>query len=436
MNKTLVHKVVNNHKYNILTLPGTNLFKIEIVNLWGAYVERAIEVETNKNIYGLSHLVEHLGFRSTKDFTTPQLMKAIKSEGNYNASTDHSRINYWFKTTTDRAATAVKLACNFTFNDLTTIPVAEFETERKVVMNEINQYNDDDQTMFHFNTTSGLCNLHKDDNILGDHDVIGSLTLDDAISLKKHFLGNGEHIFNITYDPMKMTEEQAIALVESEVARFETQLDPVPYIPGYTDNIVTPIVGGGSVLIENESEQSMTTILMDVVNNLSTSRVGNAYLSSLAPETSLNDVIREQNGLTYGISFSDSDIAFKNFTSFSCDVSKGTEQLLVELFGKSIDLSAKAYTPAAHTELHGQLSLKRSMAFVNQERYDYLLSSAIWESENLIEFEDIFAVDVDAGTQAVIDKNCTFDRVSEYLSAVQQAALAQNYTRITNYDVL
>lgn len=92
----------NGNTYNMLALPGTNYFKFQILNKMGSHIERSYNKKNNGNVYGISHFIEHLGFRNPKDYTTAELMTTLKNEGNYNASTDYDRIDYWFETSMDR----------------------------------------------------------------------------------------------------------------------------------------------------------------------------------------------------------------------------------------------------------------------------------------------------------------------------------------------
>ena len=50
----------NGKTYNFLALPNTNFFKLEIINMYGANIERVIENKYGKNLYGISHFIEHL----------------------------------------------------------------------------------------------------------------------------------------------------------------------------------------------------------------------------------------------------------------------------------------------------------------------------------------------------------------------------------------
>jgi predicted Zn-dependent peptidase len=178
----------NDKTYNILSLPGTNFFKFEIINMMGSNIERLYNKKYNKNVFGISHFIEHLGFRSPKDYSTQELMKLIKNEGTYNASTDYDRINYWFQTTMDRIDLGIRLVANYALNNLDTIPKEEFEIERKVVFNEAKRYADDDQTMFWFNSTRALTGYSTEDNIIVNPKTIDTFTLEDCISIKNTFL--------------------------------------------------------------------------------------------------------------------------------------------------------------------------------------------------------------------------------------------------------
>ena len=78
-NRTFKSINYNGRVYNLLTLPNTNFFKFEIINKYGSHIERIYKERTGKNVFGISHFIEHLGFRATKDFDTATLLKLIKN---------------------------------------------------------------------------------------------------------------------------------------------------------------------------------------------------------------------------------------------------------------------------------------------------------------------------------------------------------------------
>lgn len=431
MKRTYEQKVVNGHKYNMLGLPGTNFFKFEVINMYGSHIERIYKEKYGKNVYGISHFIEHLGFRATKDYPTTELLTLIKNEGSYNASTDYDRINYWFQTSMDRINLGINLVCNFTFNTLENIPADEFEIEKKVVYNEAKRYADDDQTMFYFNIAKSLAGYHTEDNVIGIPETIDTFTQEDAIRIKDIFMQSGENIFNVTYDSNILTADEVIEKIEAEMSRFKPAgiAEPIHY-DEYRTGIIEPkkIVAK----IDNESEQFMTYLNIDVVGNKMVADAGNAYLSAYAVDTSLNDVIREQNGLTYSISFGADNISYKPYTYFACDVTKGTETQLMELFKESINKSADAWSDEAYKKVMDTRELKRTMSLLDQKSYGGWHNTATWYPEIIEALAPILKEDVDAAYRIMDVEMITKEAIGEYLETVRTAVNNADYAIVTN----
>ncbi|MBT5491050.1 insulinase family protein, partial [bacterium] len=265
MNKTFKTKQYKNLNFQLLALPDTNYFKIEVVNKLGADAERTYLKKTGENIFGLSHLVEHLSFKTSKDYSTEELLKLLKSEGIFNASTDFDRINYFFETSMDKLNLGTKLIFNCALNTLLKVSQEDFETEKLVVTNEIKRYFDDDQTMFHLSIPSSLLDLDKNDNILGSPETIKEVTLKQSQSLKSFFLNEGENFFNITYDPTILTELEVLEAVYSEYIKFEKQPSaeyPITAIE-VKEDLKQPIKNN-RIKLDSEAEQSLTYFNFDI----------------------------------------------------------------------------------------------------------------------------------------------------------------------------
>lgn len=440
MKKTFKRKVINGRTYQLLTLPGTDLFKFEIVNKFGANIERVIYALGDKKLFGIAHFIEHLGFRSPRDFTTEELMEMLKIHGSYNASTTHDRINYWFKTNTARADIAINLVCNYALNDLSTITEEEFNIEKKVVYNEAKRYADDDQTMFYFNVEPTICGYHEEDNVIGIPETIDTFTLEDACHIKRQFLdlGNqhGCQTFNVTYDSDAITEEEVISKVEKELKTWYPQSLTSPslgtqvlfelYVKHLGDDRI------GTFTFENEAEQAMTAIMMDVIdNNIIAAQLGNSYLSNYS-KTSLNDIIREKNGLTYGVYFYEDTMSYYPYTTFSCDVTKGTEELLITLFEQSINDSVAAFSEDEFTKVQDTIKLKRTLSFIDQQKYDWFhwLGSSY---PNIIDKNrELYETDLAKAYETTIRDMATYNQVKDYLSRVQTVVNNKMYSKVTN----
>jgi len=429
--KTYKQITHNGHKYNMLALPGTNFFKFELINMYGSHIERLYEERYGKNVYGISHFIEHLGFRATKDYSTTELLSLIKNEGTYNASTDYDRINYWFQTTMDRIDKGIRLVANYALNTLDGIPQDEFEIEKKVVYNEAKRYADDDQTMFWFNSTRSLTGYKEQDNVIGIPETIDTFTQEDCIKIKDMFLSNAEMVYNVTFDPTILTANEVIDKIEAELARHKP-LGIAEVVTQEEYNNVVVLPKNVTFKLENESEQVMTLVNMDVVTDKITADSANAYLSNYAEDTSLNDIIREQNGLTYGIHFGADNTSYKPYTYFGCDVSKGTETLLMELFQDSINKSTDAWSEEAYEKFMTAKRLKRTMSLLDQKNYGSWHSIATWYPEVIEELKDVLATDLDKAYDEMDNKYSTFEAIGEYLETVRKTVNSKDYGFVTN----
>ena len=406
MKRTFKTKKINDRNYNILALPGTNFFKFEIVNMYGSIVERIYRDRTGRNVYGLSHLVEHLSFRATKDYSSKELLNIINSEGVYNASTDTTRINYWFQTTMEKSSLGIKLVLNYALNDLTKISQEEFDIEKKVVYNEAKRYADDDQNMFAFNLYPTMTELHPEDNIIGIPETIDTFSLEDAIALKSIFLQNAEVFYNITYDPEILTENEIVEQIEYELSRFKHD----SMIEGISKELYSSYLKRPSnkkYISDNESAQMLTAINLDVVDNKIIADAGNDYLARYAKDTSLNDVIREQHGLTYGIDLYTHNIDYRDYVMFGCDVSKGSEELMMKLFEQSVNDSVDAWSEESYMNYMNTRKLKRTLDLVNQKNYSSWFNLAIWNPEIFKEVKDIASDNIDIAYDKLDNIFCT-----------------------------
>jgi len=428
MNKTFTTETINGQRYQFLTLPGSNLFKIEIINLIGSNIERTSKRFTSTNVYGLAHLIEHLSFHATKDYSTDELTILMKNEGVHNASTDHDRINYFFTTTTDRTELAIKLVCNYALNDLTRIPQEEFDTEKKVVFNEAKRYADDDQTMFYFNMVSALNNYHAEDNVIGLPDTIQNFTLEDAVEIKKIMINYGDQVINITYDPEQLKIDDIVKEVEHQLIRFRSGPYANKVGEEWKSDLKYP--QPGHTAVNNESEQILTGLVFDVITDIFVAKLGNAYLAHYS-DSSLTDIIREKNGLTYGIGFYNDTFSFKPYTIFSCDVSRGDEDKLIQLIQSSISESVEGFDEESYLKLLRTIDLQRVLRHVNLSQHDTLFWLSLWYPDAMKPYAEILAKNIDDAYRA-IDCDCSFAAISEYIGNVKQIASDQSWSRVDN----
>jgi hypothetical protein len=269
--------------------------------------------------------------------------------------------------------------------------------------------------------------------VIGIPETVETFLLEDAIELKRIFLANGEQIHNITYDPMVMTEEVVLARVLAELDRFtlpEQTNNDAEIDENY--NKLTTLPRLGEHKLDNESEQAMTALYLDSVKHIWTASTANLYLGHYATNTALDDVIREQNGLTYGVSFYEDIVGYHPFTTFMCDVSRGTEGKLMELFESSINASVDAFTEEAYDKLMKTRHLKRTMRYVNQENYDSLFWTGVWYPYIIAGAAAEFAENVDSSFPLLDNERAQYEQLREYLSDVRDLVNAKEWSRVTN----
>ena len=412
-NKTFKTIKRDGKTFNLLTLPNTNYFKFEIYNPYGSNVERVVNDKTGKNVYGISHFIEHLGFKSTKEFTSEEIWTIGKNEGVFNAGTNYEQINYWFETTADKTDLAIKFVCNIALNDLTKITQKEFDTEKKVVYNESKRVYDNHQTLFYRNSIAKLVGYADEDNTIGIPETIDTFTLEDAIAIKNIFLTHDKSSYNITYDNTLVSEEDIVSKVIEALAEFDVPQKGSLSVTHeeYVEYLKKPRIG--EFKIESESKQAMTNIVMDAIDNTIVSGAATWYLSSLAEGTSLDDVIRQQNGLTYGVQLYMNSISYKPYAQFSCDVSVGNEEKLLALFKESINLSADAFTEEKHEKFIQTVALKRVISNLNLNAYDIWFHYNNLRAEDLDEVRSILATDIEAASEYVEQNIITYERLKK-----------------------
>jgi len=431
-NRTFKTITRNGKKFNLLTLPGTNFFKFQIVNEYGANIERVVKEKTGKNVYGISHLIEHLSFKSSKDYTTDEIIKIKKNEGACNAGTSYDRIFYWFETNMSKVDKAIRVICNIALNDLQKVSKDEFEREKKVVFNESKRYHDDDQTMFYFNSIRASLGYEEGDNIIAFPEQVKTLELEDAKDIKNIFIHNNEYIYNVVYDSELIGEEEMLLKIENELKRFESKPNSELIISDEEYRAGLSSIKEGSKSIKNESEQAMTMMAIDTVENMFVSDAACEYLGQIADKTSLNYLIREKNGLTYGLNLYVIEMAYKNYVVFSCDVSKGTEEKMMELFKESIDKSCKAWDTIRHKELVETLDLDRTMENINQKKYSAWFRIALYHPEFIEKHEDMLKNNLDS-IYSVIDKDVlTYENIKDAITSINMAVQNNKYGIVTN----
>ncbi len=139
-----------------------------------------------KNINGISHFIEHLYFKGTKNFPTPKiLMENIdKIGGVFNAFTGHQYTGFYIRVLPEFDKKALFILSDIILEPL--FPEEEIEKERQVIFEEINLRNDSPPSLI---VDLGIRLTFGDQpagwSILGDKKTLAKITRLDILNYVK-----------------------------------------------------------------------------------------------------------------------------------------------------------------------------------------------------------------------------------------------------------
>lgn len=151
----------------ILSYKIENTFTTNI----GIFVKSGTKNELNKN-YGCAHFLEHMLFKGTKNRTAKEIAQEIDGIGGIiNAYTTHEFTAFYTKTLKEEAETALDVLFDMITNSL--FDEAEIEKEKKVILEEINMYEDDPNSFIQEEFSKNLFkNTELGYSILGDKKLL------------------------------------------------------------------------------------------------------------------------------------------------------------------------------------------------------------------------------------------------------------------------
>jgi predicted Zn-dependent peptidase len=178
-------KITLDNGLRILTVPQPGNVATTVLVL----VETGSKYET-KNISGIAHFLEHLCFKGTSNRPTAQKI-AGELDGlgaAYNAFTSQEYTGYYAKVENHKAEKAIDLIGDLYLNPL--LDAKELETEKGVVIEELNMYEDMPARKI-YDLFMHL--LYGDQpagwDIGGDRDIIRKLTRENVLEFRtKHYL--------------------------------------------------------------------------------------------------------------------------------------------------------------------------------------------------------------------------------------------------------
>ena len=125
----------------------------------GVYTEAGSRMESSK-IQGISHFLEHMMFKGTKNRTARDIAEAVDNVGGQlNAGTDRESTCYYIKVLAEHLELGMDVLSDMLKNSLFSID--DIERERQVVLEEINLLNNSliSTSVFIFISDKALANI-------------------------------------------------------------------------------------------------------------------------------------------------------------------------------------------------------------------------------------------------------------------------------------
>ncbi|MBI2264828.1 MAG: insulinase family protein [Armatimonadetes bacterium] len=331
----------------------------------GIWVNAGTKSETGEN-NGISHFIEHLMFKGTKNRSAKDIAEIMDGVGGHlNAFTEKEQTCYYAKVMHKHVPLAMDVLCDMLLNSA--FPQDEIEKEQGVVIEEIKMYEDAPDEKIYDIFTKTLWDGHPLGRpTLGSQKIIQGIGRKDIVGfIKKHYTPD-----NIIVVAVGRVEHQRI------VNQLEKLLSGMKGTCKYREQTV-PIRAERKVEFK-DCEQVYLCLGANGVSQRDDNRYQLTVLDSIlggSMSSRLFQEIREKYGLVYSVS--SFQIPFKNAGIFGVYASTGPKniQSVIELVLKIFkDIQRKGVTERELTT--AKEHLKGSIALALESSTNRMIRSA------------------------------------------------------------
>ncbi|HYL26960.1 MAG TPA: pitrilysin family protein [Candidatus Nitrosotalea sp.] len=247
----------------------------------------------NRDVRGISHLVEHMLFKGTQRRSARQIAETMDGVGgNLNAFTDKETTCYYAKVIDRHVPLALDVLADLFLNSL--FDPQELAKEQKVILEEIKMYDDSPDDLIHdvfLQTMWRGANLG--DPTIGFADTVVKITAENLRAhMRTHYAPNSVVIAAAG----NVEHERFVELVCEQFAAFEGSCEPpVPECP-----VTTP----AAIVRHRESEQAYAVVGTRGIDVRDERRYAASLLDTVlggGMSSRLFQEIREQRGLVYSV---------------------------------------------------------------------------------------------------------------------------------------
>jgi len=277
---------------------------------------------------GMAHFIEHSLFKGTQKRSSGKILTRLESVGGeLNAFTMREKTCFYAISLKQYFERAVDLLTDLVFNPL--FPEEELEKEKKVIIEEIEMYEDNPEETIYDEFTGLLFNNHPlGHNILGKIETVSNFRRDDVVNFWKSFYYPGNMIFSvvgsISFRKLENIINKYLLILKDASPENEFvsvgKYEPFRHTKDKDYQQVQVILGNRAYPLKEKKR-----IVLSLINNI----LGGDWMSSR-----LNVILREKHAFAYNISSGYN--AYLDSGSFT--IQYGTD---IQYLDKSISLVSK-----------------------------------------------------------------------------------------------
>lgn len=366
----------------------------------------------NKEVNGISHFIEHMLFKGTKNRSAAQIAHEIDSVGGQlDAFTSREYTCFYTKTLDSHIPIALEILSDMLYNP--SLSPDDMALERQVIKEEIRMYEDSPEDLvYDLSSYAAWGDTPMDRTILGTYESLDSITPD----IMRNYMNNHYTSANTIISVSGNFDDTFFELLEKYFGT-KKMLDTKPYLPD------APYISKNNIVKEKDIEQVQLVATfkgIDVMDESVYSLLvfNNVFGSGMSSRLFQN--IREQRGLVYSISAGHS--AYINTGVFDISAGMSPESLgeVAHLISKEINtIKRNKLTSAEITKAKEQLkgnyilSSESTGARMQGAGRSLLLNKPIYTQEEAL--KKIDAVNADSVAE-IIDR--VLDSSTMCISAV------------------
>ena len=288
----------------------------------------------NKEVNGISHFIEHMLFKGTKNRSAAQIAHEIDSVGGQlDAFTSREYTCFYTKTLDSHIPIALEILSDMLYNP--SLSPDDMSLERQVIKEEIRMYEDSPEDLvYDLSSYAAWGDTPMGRTILGTYESLDSITPD----IMRNYMNNHYTSANTIISVSGNFDDTFFELLEKYFGT-KKMLDTKPYLPD------APYISKNNIVKEKDIEQVQLVATfkgIDVMDESVYSLLvfNNVFGSGMSSRLFQN--IREQRGLVYSISAGHS--AYINTGVFDISAGMSPESLgeVAHLISKEINTDRKS----------------------------------------------------------------------------------------------